>query len=47
MKSLQRNTRLRWGNPTGELVNIMCRKINVYKRYKRRYNKDRYDIGAI
>jgi hypothetical protein len=47
MKSLHRETRLKWGNPTGELVNIMCHKINVYKRYKRMYPKSRYDIGAI
>lgn len=47
MKAIQRNTRIKWHNPTGELVNIICHKINVYKRYKRRYPKSRYDIGAI
>ena len=35
MKSLHRETRLRYGNPTGELVQILCRRINAYKRYKR------------
>jgi hypothetical protein len=48
MKALQRNTRLKPSyNPSGELINILLGKINVYRRYKRRYPKDRYDIGAI
>ena len=47
MKALQRNTRVKWHNPTSELVNIMYNKIRLYRRFKRRFNKDRYDIGAI
>jgi hypothetical protein len=48
MKSLHRNTRLKHAyNPTGELLAILQHRINVYQRYKRRYPKDRYDIGAI
>ena len=48
MKSLHRDTRLKHAyNPTGELVSIMAHKIRLYKRFKRRYPKDRYDIGGI
>ena len=48
MKALQRNTRLKPSyNPSGELLNIMAHKINVYYRFKRRFPKSRYDIGAI
>jgi hypothetical protein len=47
MKALQRNTRIKWHNPTSELVNIMYNKIRLYRRFKRRFPKDRYDIGAI
>ena len=46
MRAIQRNTRIKWHNPTGELINIMTHKINVYRRFKRRYNRSRYDLGA-
>jgi hypothetical protein len=47
MKALYRDTRVKWHNPTGELVNIMCHKLNVYRRFKRRFPKSRYDVGGI
>ena len=48
MRALERNTRLKHAyNPTGELWNIMCHKLNVYRRFKRRFPKSRYDIGGI
>jgi hypothetical protein len=34
-------------NPTGMLLEILRHRVAVYKRYKRRYPKSRYDIGGI
>lgn len=39
MRAIQRNTRVKWHNPTGELVNYLTRRIGAYQRYKRIHNK--------
>jgi len=39
MRAIQRNTRVKWHNPTGELVNIIVHQFNLYRRFKRIFKR--------
>ena len=43
-----KHTLLKHGyNPSVQLLNILTHKLKLFKRFKRRFNKDRYDIWGI